>query len=84
MTEIRYARYLIQAIWQKPVCVFFFLSFCNVHLRSDESLRMLLSRALARRKLFLGRPSKKTPMISVEGREIDRSGNSERRSLFLQ
>lgn len=42
----------IQAIWQKPACVVFFLSACNVHVRSDDSLRMLLSPALARRKLF--------------------------------
>lgn len=59
--KIQYARYLIQAICQKPVCVVFFLFSCNVHVRSDESLRMLLSPALARRKLSLGRPGKKTP-----------------------
>lgn len=27
---------------------------------------------------------RRPPMISVEGREMDRSGNFERRSLFLQ
>lgn len=51
----------IQAIWQKPACVVFFLSSCNVPVRSDESLRMLLSPALAARTLYLGRPGKKTP-----------------------
>lgn len=72
-----------QSVKNLPAC-FIFLSSHNVPVRSDESLRMLLPPALARRKLSLGRPGKKTPMISVEGREMDRSENFERRSLFSQ